>query len=568
MKMAVKWVLLGAMALSLTSCDKVKEWSGSRDQGGVMERRSDPNAGYDPDMIPLNRDGFIIDSFGVRRLNPPTILEQDEGKAVSSQKLSTIGASATGPEDSWVFKSPSKPGRFLVAATSKASTPGGDMIRRIDLNGSIKEFDFDPEIKGTQGAYILIPDEMRASVPNRYIDGEGLFSGSICAFVPGPNQTVIALAGGQDGGVAFVLNPYEKGMAFTPLQTINFPHASRPCRAVYSDALKKLYVVDVTRTEAKNGREGVFVADIYNDNSATIASFYHYGQELKINSLTINNFQDIDLYNDKLYLLSGNGRFDNEWDNVIYTVPLNDLGEPLFDQRKYTQTHNPIFKSAGCGISNNNLASIAVVKTDNGPRILSTGTSNTVAWDISGDELKKVDLNDKRPGVQGINLEEMSRGGVKLLFTPDGKDIIQLPHCRSEAAKVKLDSNYTMIAYDLPVIHAKDLSLGDPIDAGYKGVLASLKGSSYHPQFPMMFADMAVGSQHIGIVGSSGSEISGLGAGGDLIIIDRARRTPIGFTKPTDIRKAHELNYGFKLAEGDPKFENIGQRSHAIIWIP
>ncbi len=574
MKTSFKWILLGAMALSLTACDKINDFKDSALQkaegitSGVTERRSDANAGYDEDMIPPNDDGFVVDEQGVKRLNPPTILEQDSGKAVSSKELAKGGAKAAGPDDNWVFKSPSKPGRFLVAATSHAMTPGGDMIRRIDLGSSIKEHDYDPETKGTQGAYILIPDEMRSAVPNKYIDSEGLFSGEICAFVPGPNQTVIALAGGLDGGVGFVLNPYEKEMAFTPLQVISFPYATRPCSAVYSESLKKLYVVDVTRTEAKNGREGVFVADIYNNNTASVASFYHYDKEFRINNLCINNFQSIELYQDKLYLLSGNGRFDNEWDNVIYAVPLNDLGEPLFEQRKYTQTHNPTVKSPGCGISDSNLASLAVVKTKNGPVLLSTGTNSTIAWDISGDELKKVDMNAKRPGVQGINLEAMGRGGVSLVYTPDGKELVQLPHCRSEAEKVKVDNDYTMIAFDLPVIKADDLSLGTPVDAGYKGVLASLHGAPYRPQFPMQFAGMAVGSKHIGIIGSSGSEISGLGAGGDIIIIDRDKKTPIGFNKPSDIRRAHELKYGFKLAQDDPKFENKEQRSHAIIWIP
>ena len=118
------------------------------------------------------------------------------------------------------------------------------------------------------------------------------------------------------------------------------------------------------------------------------------------------------------------------------------------------------------------------------------------------------------------------------------------------------------------MISADTLKPADPIDAGYIGVLKSLKSAKYYPSFSMTFADFAVGPKHIAIVGASGSNISGLGAGGDVNIIDRGKGTSLSFTKPADKKHAHELNYGFKLAKDDPDFKDTQQHSHTVIWLP
>lgn len=563
MQISFKWLALCVASMTLlTSCDQVQSLIGGSNSG----RRSSADIPDDSDAIPSGAPAVLNDT-GIELLHLPTEEEMKLGKTVTSTKKSTFGASEDGL-DSWIYKKNAKTGRFLVAATSRPNTSGGDMIRRLDLGSNIKEFDYDSEKKGTQGAYIYVPDEMRGTVPTKYIDSEGFFSAPICGIIPGPDRTVIALSGSTNGGVAFVIDPYEEVAAFTPKQAIYFPYASRLCRGVYSSRMQKLYAVDVANTGAKNGQQGIFVADITLDGKATPASYYSVGKANAPNPLSVTNFQDIALYQDRLFLLSGNGRFDNEWDNTIYTVPINELGEPLFNELKYTQTHNPVYMTPACGIGDYNVSAISIVKTAKGPVLLSTGTDATFAWDISGDELKKVDLNEKRPGVQGITLEDMGRGGVSLLPTPDGKQIIQLPHCRSEKTKIQIDSSYTVNAFSLPVISTETLKLDDPIDAGYISVLKSLKGAKYYPPFSMTFAGFAIGPKHIAIVGASGSNISGLGAGGDINIIDRAKGSSLSFTKPTDMKHAHELNYGFKFAKDDPDFANTQQHSHAVIWIP
>ena len=540
---------------------------------GCNQRRSggDGSFGDDNDNSPRGGapESFAVDDDGTARLLPPNDLQQRKGVEVTNTEHLSSNASGNGPGHSWIYSTkPKNNGSFLVAATSRAGTSGGDMIRRIDLGKSITEFDYDDELKGTQGAYIYVPDSMRNAVPSKYIDADGLFSAPICAMIPGPNKTAIVLAGATEGGVAFVINPYEEASAFTPLQAIQFPYVSRPCRAVYSDEVKKLYVVDVAATETHGSQEGVFVADIYNDNRGSVASLYTFDAKKVVNSHSIGNFQGIDIYGDNLYLLSGNGRFDAEWDSVIYRVPLNKAGEPLFDEVKYTRTNNPIVRAEGCGLSSWNLGAIAVVENNGNPVLLSTGTTSTVAWDISGDEMKKIDMNPKRPGIQSLNNEDNGQGGLKLAFDPDGKTIYQLPHCRSNTNKVKLSDNFTILAFNLTSIAIPDLTAKDPIDAGYKELLSSLKNAAYRPSFSMTFRDFAVGTKHIAILGSSASNISGLQSGADVTIIDKSKKTPISFNKPADLKRAHEIKYGFKLAQGDPKFDNVEQNSHAVMWIP
>ena len=537
---------------------------------GCNQRRSSGDGGYGDDRPRGGApESFVVEEDGTPRLLPPNDLQVRKGVEVTNTEHVTGSVSGQGPGHSWIYNTkPKNNGSFLVAATSRAGTSGGDMIRRIDLGKSITEFDYDDELKGTQGAYIYVPDEMRSVVPSKYIDSDGLFSAPICAMIPGPNKTAIVLAGSADGGVAFVINPYEEASAFTPLQAIQFPYVSRPCRAVYSEDVKKLYVVDVAPTETHGSQEGVFVADIYNDNRGSVASLYTFDAKKVVNSHTISNFLALDLYGDSLYLLSGNGRFDAEWDSVIYRVPLNKAGEPLFDEVKFTRTNNPIFRSEGCGLSSWNLAALAVVENGGQPLLLTTGTTSTVAWDISGPEPKKIDMNPKRPGIQSMNNEENGQGGLKLAYDPDGKTIYQLPHCRSNTNKVKLSDNFTILAFNITAIGVPDLKPKEPIDAAYKDLLTTLKNAAYRPSFAMTFRDFAVGTKHIAVLGSSASNISGLQAGGDIMIIDKTKKTPIAFNKSSDPRRAHEIRYGFKLAQGDPKFDQTEQNSHAVMWIP
>lgn len=548
--------LILVSTLSLNACEARRSSS-----DGATDKAADTKAS--------GRADFVVDESGLHRLNPPTILEQRSGQEVSTTELSTDAANGHRPGTSWIFDHKSKDGFFLTASTSTPLGSGGDFLRRIELGGSkITEFDYDDTRDGKQGAYILVPDEMRSALPNKLVDAEGLFSGTICGMIPGPDKTIIALAGSPEGGVAFVINPYEKEQAFTPLQVISMPYATRPCRATYSNDNKKLYIIDVTQTGAKNGQEGIFVADIYNDKRASLASFFVFAPEHKINDHSINNFQDIDLYNGVLYLLSGNARFDAEWESVIYRVPLNKAGEPLLAKRDYTRTHNPITRVQGCGLSSTNLAALRIITSSQTPLLITSGTATVIAWDISGDELKKIDLNEKRPGIQGYSLEDNGSGGVKFAFDPNGEKIYLLPNCRSNKNKVKITPTYDMMAFNISTFITKNFAPSKPIDAGYRDVLLSLKSASYMPQFSMTFKDFAVSPKYIGVLGAAASNISGLSAGGDILIIDKAKGSPMAFQRPTDMRRAHEMRYGFKLAQGDSQFENAEQNSHAIIWIP
>ncbi len=550
-------------SLGLMGCDAAKSLFGHR-SGAPSE--SDGDGGSDALTPP--EGGFVVDDSGTIRMVQPTVLQQREGAPLSTEEHAQTGTKSPRPGNNWIYDAKSKGGSFLVAAASKPGAVGGDMIRRIDLAKSVSEHDYDPETPGKQGAFIYIPDELRPAVPTKHVDGEGLYSGVLCALVPGPNQTVIAIGGDADGGTAFVLNPYEDAQAFTPLQAIRLPYSNNPCRAVYSPELKKLYIADVARTTSQAAQEGIYVADIYNDGRATTASLFLAGQAQRINSHSLLNFQAIELYNDTLYLLSGNGRFDSDWDNVIYRVPLNKAGEPIFKEMQHTRTQNPTVRQEGCPLSPFNLADIKAFESDGKTVLLTSGTRSTVAWDITGGEPKKLDMNPKKPGTQPIDFSAYGQGGPRFALSPDGSRVLQLPHCRSNSQKVKVANDVDLFAVSILSLNAKTLAADDPVDIGYLSLLKSLKDARHRPQFNMTARDFAVSPSYIAVIGAAVSGNSGLGAGSDVSIIDRSKKTNIAFNKPKDMRLAHELNYGFKLAQGDSKFDKYEQNSHAVIWIP
>ena len=506
------------------------------------------------------RDGaLVVDDTGTWRLPPPNDLQQREGAQVSTTDRATVGAKSPRPGNNWIYDTKSKSGGFFLVSTPSAPNANTSLLRRIDLK-KIEEHDYDPDTKGKQGAFVFIPDAMKAAVPSKYINGEGLLSAPICAMVPGPDKTVIAMISGTSGGVALTLNPYEDAQAFTPLQATRIPFGSNPCRAVYSTDLKKLYIVDVVPTEKQNGQQGIFVADIYNDGRATTATYYAPKQTQRLNSHSRLDFQAIELYNDALYLLSGNGRFDAENDVVLYKVPLNKAGEPLFDDMIGERTHNPIHRADHCPMSPTNLSAVKALDIDGKPRLLTSGTDYTVMWDIASDMPTKIDANPQKPGTQNIDTVQNGQGGNKFEFAPDGKDLFLLPRCRSHN-KVQVTSDYVILGMNLTAFSTKDLSQKDPVDMAYQGLHKSLKNAKYHAQTDVDSRDFAVSPKYIGVTGS-------FNAGGDLMIIDRAKKTNLWFHKATDMKTAHAQRYGFIFGQDDPKFKNVQQNAQAIIWVP
>lgn len=546
--------LMGA-AMTISGCDIAKS---------LVERRSSEDGGAiatDKNSNKTNENpGFTIDDDGVARLPPPSDLQLRQGAPVSTTELSTAGAKSPRPGNNWIFDKKSKNGgAFLISAPSAPNIKEADIIRRIDLD-RLAEHDYDTDAKGIQGSYIYVPDEMRASVPSKYVNGEGILQANICAIIPGPENTVIAMVSGTSGGVAFVLNPYEDAQAFTPIQAIKLPYASTPCRAVYSNVTKKIYAVDVVATEKQNGQQGIYVADVYPDKPATTATYYAPAQSQRINSHSRLDFQAVELYNDVLYLLSGNGRFDAEYDVILYRVPLNKAGEPLFENMQATRTNNPIHRADHCPLSPYNLSALKALDVGAKPTLLTTGTDNTVAWDISSDIPKKIDMNPKKPGIQNIPTVENGQGGNRLAFSPDGRELLLLPRCRSNN-KVKVTSDYIILGMYMTSFATDSLKQNDPIDMAYQDLHKALKNAKYHAQTDVDSRDFAISPKYIGVTGS-------FDAGGDIMIIDRKKRSNLWFAKPANMKTAHTQRYGFLLGKDDPKFKNASQDAQAIIWIP
>ncbi len=505
------------------------------------------------------------------RLAMPSELEQREGKAVESEALATLGSSGAGPGNNWAFDSSSSGGFFLVAASSRVNTAGGDVLRRVDLRGAPQEYDFNPHVEGAQGMHVLVPSAMRGQWHDADFSGDGLFVGRICGLVPGPAKRVFALAGRG----AFLLDPYTREEAVTPEAVIVFPFGTNICRGVYSESWQKLFAIDVGRTGASGGQRGVYVADLPAERGKNVlSSLYLVAKDYGFNSHSKNTFQSVNLFGDALYLIEGNARFNANWDTGVHKVPLNVLGEPLFSQAVLVRAENPIDRAQGCPLSADNLAGSLVVP-GTPPTLLTGGTRAVVAWDLSQTVPVRVDMDPRRPGVQGVDMDPFGQGAARIMYAPSGEAVYVMPHCRSGGVKVDLGGGYgpqhALRLAELTLAGGTPALAGDGLDAGFVTFLQELIANvkpSYLPTFRMTYRDMAVGVRHVGLIGSGVSGASGLGPGSDMVIIDFARRSPLAFAEPSDPRRAHELTYGFRFAAGDSDFGGKEQSSHAIMWIP
>jgi hypothetical protein len=504
-------------------------------------------------------------------LAPPTDSQRREGKTPTSSTLAEVGSYGARPSTNWIFDPNSDGGFFLVASSSRANAVGGDVVRRVDLLSTPAEYDFNPNVPGTQGMHIMLPDELRGEYPKKDVGGDGLFVGSICGIIPGPDNRVIAFTGSG----AFVLDPYRRELALTPELVIHFPYAHNACDGTYSKEFNKIYVVDVVPPGGSNAQQGIYVSDLPSDPSPIVGSLYTVPTTYGFNTHSKNRFQSVDLFDDKLYLIEGTSRFDAEWESGIHVVPLNEFGEPLFSAATLVRSESKIERAQGCTLNPDNTAASLVVGAKGRPTLLLGATQSIAAFDLSSTEATRLDLDPSRPGIQALDLQPFGQGNPALRFSPDGNKVYAMPHCRSRDAKAKVGGNYAdQLEQRLAVF---DLSGESPIvnpssvDAGYLSFVQYLAKDlkpSYMPRFAMTFRDMAVGTKHIGIVGAGASGASGLGAGADLVVIDLATAGPIAFDYPKDPKKAHELNYGLKLGKDDASIGAAEITSRAIIWIP
>ncbi len=498
-------------------------------------------------------------------------VERREGATPTSVTLASGGGAGFQPGMSWAFD-PSSNGFFLVSAASRAHTTGGNVLRRIDLKGFPEEHDFNAFLDGKQGMHIMVPKEMRGAWSEKDFGGDGLFTGTICGLLPGPKKRIIALA--ING--AFVINPYVDDQAVTPDAVITFPHSFNVCEGEYSSKWHTLYATDVSRIESQSGQKGIFVVKIPEETGETVeADLFMVPSEYGFNSHSSNRFMDLSLYDDVLYLIEGSARFSGNYDTGIHRVPLNDAGEPLFAKATLVRTENPLIRAQGCTLNPDNTASGTVVQTGEKPILLVGGTTGVSAWDISDDPPVKVDLDLRRPGIQPFDMLPYGQGAPEIHYTPDGKHVVVMPHCRSANGTEEVGGSYSKVhVFRLAVLDLTGhtpVAKGNGIDISYIDFLRRIardKKPSYLPTFTMSLRDIAVGPKHVAIVGAGKAGSSGLGASADMLIVDLKEEGPIPFTEPSDWRKAHEYNYGLKLGKDDPEFKGIEQSVHATIWLP
>lgn len=475
----------------------------------------------------------------------------------------------------------STPGSFLLAGSSVATGSGGDVLRRIEMrDGKPVEKDFNPALPGTQGLALMVPQNLRGDWDVHDFSGDGLFIGTICGMIPGPDKQIIAFA--RRG--AFVIDPYSEGEggALEPLATIVFPTGEDVCDGVYSPQWQKVYGFEVSSIFAES-KNGVFVGNVPPKGEVSTAGLFKVNVKpgYGITKTSRNTFQDGDLYDNVLYLSEGDGYLGaSNRDVVVHRVPLNDQGEPLFEHATQVATGNPLTRASGCASSSPDYtAGVLATKVGGMPSLLVGGTAGVTAWDISNEAPQKLDM-DPRPGLQPLKLsDKFGQGAPEIHLSPDGKQVVVLPFCHAEGT-VEVESsdpdavkgNFNHFYRRLAVLDIADGELNngvDAIDAGYhwfQQQLAATINSLRMPNFKMDFRDMAVGPKHVVVIGYGGRGNTGLGPGGDVIIAERDSGKTMVFAEPGD--RPQEQFYGFRLAKDDPDIAGGTQSVYAAIWVP
>ncbi|PIV98165.1 MAG: hypothetical protein COW42_16245 [Deltaproteobacteria bacterium CG17_big_fil_post_rev_8_21_14_2_50_63_7] len=500
-----------------------------------------------------NNGGGTISSIGVR-----------EGSTVSSDKLADGGGMTKH------FKQGSGNGFFLLAGSSMPNSSGGDVLRRVDLDGTPTEHDYNSQVEGNQGMHILVSASGRGDWKTKDFGSDGLFQSSVCGLIPGPGNKVIALAARG----AFVIDPTVDDQSVTPDAVIVFPGGFNVCTGVYSEKWNRLYATDVVRVEGQGGQKGIYVAEIPEGTGKAVNSdLFKVDANYGFNQHSKNLFSAVELYNDVLYLVESGARFDANYDTGVHRVPLNDAGEPLFAKATQFRGENPIERAQGCTLNPDNTAGALVVVAGTTPILFTGGTQGVVGWDLSSDTMTKLDLNKKRPGSQPLDLDPFGQGSPEIKVSPAGDKAFILPHCRSRSTRVDMGGYgkiFALRAAQIDVGETISVS-GNGVDIGYTDTLKQLINDlepAYLPKFSMSLRDMAVGPKHIAVIGAGKSGASGLDAGTNVIIIDLDKGGPIAFGEHTNQKKAHGENYGLQLAAGDPDFSGMEQTIHAAIWVP
>lgn len=522
-----------------------------------------------------------VDFWNGDASNYPTGLDGAPLKGSPLPHASKAGSSRH-PKNNWTsLRASSGAGSFILAGSSVATGTGGDIVRRIDfVDGQPVEKDFNPRLPGTQGLHIMVPPNLRGDWEKGDFSGDGMFIGTMCGFVPGPDEQIIAFAGRG----AFLLDPYAEGEggAIEPLATIVFPTGTRVCDGVYSPQWQKVYGFEVESIFAAS-KNGIFVANVPPRGEVSTAGLFKVNvkRDYGITKTSRNTFQDGDLYDNVLYLTEGAGRTGgSDEDVVVHRVPLNDQGEPLFEHATQFATGNPLTRASGCASHNPDYtAGALVVEVGGTPTLLVGGTSGVTAWDISSETPKKIDL-DPRAGTQPLHLgETFGQGAPEIHLAPEGKSVYVMPFCHS-TGKVRLESSDPAIAHGtfdhfyrrLAVLDTEASSLDEgvgAVDIGYhwfQNKLAQEIAALRMPNFKMDFRDMAVGREHIVVIGYGSRGNTGLGPGGDVIIAERKNNKVMVFAEPGD--RPQEQLYGFRLAKDDPDVRGGTQSVYGVLWVP
>ncbi len=412
---------------------------------------------------------------------------------------------------------------------------------------------------------------------HQMVDAQGdALQAEVCGLIKGPNQSVFVLFKEQNQGFAIQYNPFTKEQS---AGRIVFPNATQACRGIYFENAQgaHLAVINAPSSRMVSGTEGVWLANFNGNVDQTITANYY-------SSSTVNylryGFGDVAYANNQLYFsisLSAQDRNTGLDEclgkHCILEVALNNqLTFPMSgDTQKVWIVDNQaqgIQTPQGeiaCVGENGYLGLSAQNFHDGRTLLFAGGCTQIYVYDLMSKS--KLDYNGALPGKPGLDGTSFGQGFGQFTLSPDGTILYALPQTKSSKHfNFKLDgvadrrqtyNRYMVLPIALNQGPQPELSpafVGEDIDdfngdagfgdlspaqdpgidlnighlikyiVGWSGALAgSTPGSASIPIGP----ELAAGHKTLWVRGSGATGVSGLGKGGNLVLLSVQHAQPI-----------------------------------------
>lgn len=436
---------------------------------------------------------------------------------------------------------------FLVAS---AEIPGmiETVIRRLELkDDTLVEFDYDPDIKGTQGQRVAFPEKFKQD----YDYGMGHIP--ICGLLYGPRNTVIALT--TRGGA--ILDPLSIDAVQNATKAFRFPAAVSVCQAVWVPGTQRIYAISdgppfginsskqlvySVRLDLNNTKDVVLDADVYQFDLSTLIqgnqSRYH--------------FSAMEVWRGHLWLVARESTWHTDRNPLksgrkiarrLIAMPLNLDGHPVFS-KAFTSILDDIEVSSDCIPHWDYRSAFMSYQRDNKDYLAVGGTSDIrtyeLVWDNDAPHLTVVKEAGSMPSSKGKGLNSFYR-------LSSGRALVS-SYCPSPSGEHHIMS-FDLMSEDTPTLSSMLVLNRFACDSLKEGTGRRVKMALAGWRFLLV-----VGSSILDRKGLVTIEHEGLGCSEGIAAFDF---NVVGLDVPntTHPAKVGQKDGQFRLGQGDPRVE-------------